>query len=338
MANLIIPVLYAMLQLITFFVLGFFFRKKNIFSSQFFKDTSKFIVIVGLPLYYFVRMAVVDIEGLKVALFFPFISILLTLVTMVIAFFVMAMFKIEGSHRRVGLALGSFGNTSFIPLFMIEIFPLSVPIIEQIFGVSEPLLYLGAFTIAQSPLLWGIGDYLVSGKMSRPKLKELISPPMFGIIFGLMVSGFGFSHHLKDPMLPYFHIFQSLDKVGMTIFPLTIICLGATIADMGIGENVSRKFLNKLAIAVAMVRLLLVPALFFGLYFLVKDLSFITNAMIWVIFLQMHIPPGTSLSVMAVRRGAFQTETSYAILVNYIAYLFLLPIYILLLLSLPGIG
>jgi predicted permease len=86
------------------------------------------------------------------------------------------------------------------------------------------------------------------------------------------------------------------------------------------------------------VRLLLVPALFFGLYFLVKDLPFISNAMIWVIFLQMHIPPGTSLSVMAVRRGSFQTETSYAILVNYIAYLFLLPIYILLLLSLLGIG
>ena len=44
--------------------------------------------------------------------------------------------------------------------------------------------------------------------------------------------------------------------------------------------------------------------------------------------LQMHIPPGTSLSVMAVRRGAFQTETSYAILVNYIAYLFIANLYL----------
>jgi predicted permease len=172
MTELILPVFYAILQLITFFVIGFFLRKKNLFQPEFFKQTSSFVVRIGLPIYYFVRMAMVDITQITSALFFPIASILLVFTTLMVSMMVMDILHIKGPQKRVGMALGTFGNSSFLPLFMIELFPLSVPSIEAIFGISTPLLYLGAFTIMQSPLLWGVGNYLVSGKMGRPALRE----------------------------------------------------------------------------------------------------------------------------------------------------------------------
>jgi predicted permease len=295
------------------------------------------VVRIGLPIYYFVRMAVVDITQIASALIFPALSILLVFVTLIISMFVMNMLHIRGPQKRVGMALGTFGNSSFLPLFMIELFPLSVPQIEQIFGISTPLLYLGAFTIMQSPLLWGVGNYLVSGRMGRPKLKEIVSPPVFGIIIGLLVAAFQVTPIIEDPRLPFYHLFKSLEKVGMTIFPLMIICLGATIADMNTAKGISKKFLYKMALSVGSIRFLIVPLLFLGLYFAVLRPLNLSNAHVWVIFLQMHIPPGTSLSIMAVRRGIHETETSFVILFNYALYLFLLPMYVLVLLSLPGI-
>lgn len=335
--GLTIPVFYAMLQLITYFLIGFGLRKRDSFSSQYFKITSRFVVRIALPIYYFVRLSETDIGEIGSALFFPIASFVLTALAFFISMGVMRAFRFSPQHQRAGIAMGAFGNTSFLPLFLIEIFPLSVPIIETTFGITTPLLYLGAFTIVQSPMLWAVGNYLVAGKMGKPRVSDFISPPMFGIIAGLLVAALQVDHILQDPMYPFYHLLSSLENVGLVIFPLMIICLGAAIADLDRNTEAPKRTLYRLSFAVASVRLLIFPALFILLYFTVlRPLEF-SPAHIWVIFLQMHIPTGTSLSIMALQAGKNQEETSFVILVNYIIYLFILPLYIIILFSLPGV-
>jgi len=337
MSGLIIPVFYAMLQLVTYFVIGFALRRKKMFSSEFFRQTGRFVVRIALPTYYFVRLAVVDIGEIVSAAFFPAAAVVLMALTLGISAAVMSAGGFEGRTKRAGIAMGTFGNSSMLPLFFIEIFPLSVPVIETTFGINTPLLYLGAFTIVQSPMLWAVGNYLVAGSMGRPKLRELISPPVFGVLGGLAAASLNIVPFLEDPALPFYYVYTSLENVGLTIFPLMIICLGAAIADMGKQSDVSRKTLYSLAFSVASVRLLIMPLLFIALYFLFIRPLGLSPAHTWVLFLEMHIPPGTTLSIMAIQKGVNEEQTAFAILVNYVLYLFLLPVYILILLSLPGI-
>lgn len=337
MVGLVIPVFYAMLQLITYFVIGFFLRKKQSFSAEYFKHTSRLVVRVAMPVYYFIRLALTDFDAILSAMFFPAASLILTFIACGISIAVMSLFGFSGRHKRAGVAMGTFGNTSFMPLFLIEIFPLSVPIIEATFGIRTPLLYLGAFTIVQSPLLWAVGNYLVSGKVGRPKLSDFISPPIVGILSGLAVAALRIDHIILDPRYPLYHLFQSLENVGLIIFPLMIICLGAAIADLERDTQTAKKVLYKMAFAVASIRLFIFPMLFILLYFVVIRPLGLSSAHTWVLFLQMHIPTGTSLSIMAIQAGVNKEETSFVILVNYILYLIVLPVYIIVLFSLPGI-
>ena len=334
---LVIPVLYAMLQLLTHFAIGLVLRRRNVFSQQFFAQTSRFVVRVALPIYYFVRLAVIDVEQIVSALFFPGAAIALTTAGFLLSAAVLTLLGFEGRQKRAGIALGTFGNTGFLPLFMIEIFPLSVPLIEAAFGITTPLLYLGAFSLVQSPLIWAFGYYLVAGSLQRPRLRDLVSPPIFGIACGLAVALAGGAPLLLDATRPWYHVYTSLEKVGIIIFPLMIICLGATIADLDNAAGRSGKRLYSLAFGVAAVRLVAFPLLFVAVYFfLIRPLQ-LSPAHTWVIFLQMHIPPGTSLSIMAIQAGVNEENTAFVILVNYVLYLVALPLYVIFLFTLPGI-
>lgn len=337
MISFIVPVMYAMLQLLTHFAIGFWLRRRNAFSVEFFAQLSRFVVRIVLPVYYFVRMATVDVDAIVAALFFPVAALVITTVGFVASYALTGAFGFTGRTRRAGVALGTFGNTGFMPLFMVEIFPLSVPIIETTFGITTPLLFLGAFTLVQSPLLWAVGNYLVAGSLTRPRWNELLSPPLFGIAAGLLIAILGGGPLLQDRSLPFYHVYTSLDKVGIIIFPLMIICLGATIADLKRSAMRSSERLLTLAFVVAAVRFLALPALFLGFYFAVMRPFGWSGAHVWVLFLQTHIPPGTALSIMAVQAGVNEDATAFVLLVNYLLYLVVLPVFVILLFSLPGV-
>lgn len=337
MIRFALPVLYAMLQLITHFTIGFLLRRRNVFSSRFFVDISRFVVRVALPIYYFVRLAAIDVDQLLSALFFPLAALAITTTGFLLSVVVLTLLGFTGRQKRAGIALGTFGNTGFMPLFLVEIFPLSLPVIEATFGITTPLLYLGAFSLVQSPLIWAFGNYLVAGSLKPPRIGELISPPVFGILAGLIVASLGATTILTDPSLPLYHIYTSLEKIGVIIFPLMIVCLGATIADLNRTASRSSNRLFSLAFGVAAVRLVALPLLFLALYFFFIVPLRLSPAHTWVLFLQLHIPPGTSLSIMAIQAGVNEENTAFVLLVNYVIYLFVLPVYVMILFSLPGV-
>ena len=188
-----------------------------------------------------------------------------------------------------------------------------------------------------SPVLWSGGNYLCAGASGRPKLRSLLSPPIFGILAGLLVTSSGLQPLLFDNRLPFYHIYAAFNQIGGVVPPLLLFCLGATIANLREIEPGNRRALVRVSVHVSIVRFLFVPALFFAAYFAVIRPLRLSPAHAWVIFLQMVVPPATSLSLLAARGKNHEDHVGFALLVTYILYIGILPLYLVVFLSLPGI-
>ncbi len=125
---------------------------------------------------------------------------------------------------------------------------------------------------------------------------------------------------------------NAANRLGLAVFPLLLLCLGSIIAELR--GRFDRDTWLALASATA-TRFLILPGLYFGAYFLfLKELR-LTPAVLWVLFLECHTPPATGLAIQAV--GKNDAVVAPVLLWTYVAYIFVLPLYLLLFLSLPGL-
>ncbi len=334
--SIFIPVFYTLLQLLFLLALGYFLVKFRNWEYNFFRQLGKFIVKVSLPIYFFVRISKTNLYDVKRGLILPLTAIVLTAVGLISSIILFHFVKLTKNEKRAAIGMSSFGNSGYMPLTLIEIFPFTLPIIAEKFNVQISSLYVGLYLLVQSPLLWSVGNFLVKGSSEKIKLKDFISPPLIGISLGLLTVILGFQKVLFDPQLPLFHIYKALDRISAVTLPMIMLSLGAMIANLSYsGQN--RKKLVKLAFSVSAIRFLFYPIVFFASYFLLLKKLIHDPIMIWVIFLEMHIPPATNLSVMAIQAGTNEDSVSFTLLFTYIGYLLLLPLYLFLFLNLPGL-
>jgi hypothetical protein len=331
-----VPVFYTMLQIIVLLAVGFALRKLDRLSSRFFQDLGRFMVRVALPVYFFVRLAQTRIEDVRQGLVFPPIAIAVIGIALVFSLLLVRLTPFRDAERRGALALCSFGNAGYVPLSLVEIFPVTLPMIAERFGTSTPTLFIGTYLLAHSPVLWAAGNYLISGHAHRPRVSEILTPPLQGIIAGLCVPLFGLHAALFDPNLPFLHLFRALERIGSLALPLVLISIGAMIADLRFHAE-QRSRLLTMAGLVSTIRFLLLPASFFAGYFLVfRPLGF-SPVVLWIVFLEMHTPPATNLAVMASQSGTNQDTAAFTIMVTYVLFVLLLPLYLVAFLSLPGL-
>lgn len=338
MATYFVPVFFAMIQVVTTAFFGYLLRSRNRLSIDFFNQLNEFIVRIALPLYYFTRVSHTNIEDVASSLFFPVAAIAIIGTTAGIAWAFFTILGYTGSMKRTAMGLAIFGNAGFFPLFLAELFPSIMPVFMERFGVTTPLLYIGTYMLVGSPALWGGGNFIYSEGTRGPfRLRMLITPPVFGILGGLFVTVTGLQRYLLDPKLPLYHAYSAMNNLGNIVPPLMLLCLGATIANLKKAETrIDRTYL-RLSLQVSAVRFAILPALFFAVYFLMLRPLSLSPAHSWVIFLQMVIPPATSLSVLAARSKMNENHVGFALLVNYVLYVAVLPLYLILFISLPGI-
>ncbi len=337
MATYFIPVLFAVIQVVTMSFFGYILRAKNRLGNEFFSQLNEFLVRIALPLYYFTRVARTDINDVVSSLFFPVAAVIISLATVAVAWSFFSALGYTGNLKNTAMAMAIFGNAGFIPLFLAELFPATIPAFQDRFGVTTPLLYIGTYMLVGSPFLWGGGNYMCGGIPGPLKLRKLVTPPVFGILGGLFVTVTGLQVWLLDEKLPFFHVYSALNSVGSVVPPLLLLCLGATIANLKHVRPENRKDLLRVSLHVSAVRLLILPALFFAAYFLVLRPLRLSPAHYWVLFLQMVIPPATSLSVLASRGKNNEDYVGFALLVTYIVYIAVLPVCLMLFISLPGV-
>ncbi len=321
------PVLHTVLQILTMMAIGFVLRKLRILPDSFFSTLSAFLVEVALPLYLFTKIASTDSSVLGSSLVFPVAALIYVGLGIFLGFIVFHFSSFHGVEKRAGIGLCSFGNSAFLPLTLMEIFPHTVPMIADSFGTTVPALYISSFVLAQSPLLWSVGYALISGSTRGLRLSKVLNAPIVAIFLGFASLITGFNSVLTDQGFFLFHVFEGARAVGGTTLPLILISIGAMIATIETHVE-GKKKLASMALRVAGVRFLLFPALFFASYFIfLRELDFLTPTHIWVLFLEAHLPPANNLALMANKSGVNEGYTAFTTLVTYGGYLVVLPLY-----------
>lgn len=332
-----LPVFYTVLQLIILIGLGFGLRKFGKWKDDFFRNISTFLVRIVLPIYLFVRISPGSIDDLKKAWIFPLAALVVVGFGLFFGFFMFKFRKMPLGERKAAVALSGFGNSGFIPLSVIEFFPLTLPVAAEVFGITTPLLFVSAYLLVQSVLLWTLGNYMIIGRERGLRFREIISPPFIGICIGWLFVLFVPDAFFTDKSLPFAHFYTALQRLSDLVLPLALIVLGGMIGNIDFQQIHVKKAL-KIVWGVAAVRFLLLPALFFGIYFVLLRHLRLTPPQLWVLFIESHVPPALNLSVMTSHAGVNREYTAFAMLFTYILYLVLFPFFVILFFALPGIG
>ncbi len=337
MKTYFLPVFYTVLQLLILIGLGFGLRKIGKWGDDFFRNMSSFLFKIILPVYLFVHIAPGSLEDLKQAWIFPLAGFIIVFAGVGFGLLVFRIIPLGRLERKGAVALSAFGNSGFIPLSLIEFFPISLPIIAEIFGVDAPLLFVGAYLIVQSALLWTLGNYLIIGRESKISLGELINRPFVAICIAFLFILFMPDTFFTNKSLPFAHIYSALERLSRLVLPLALISLGSMIGNLELKKLHVRKAMV-IAGGVSVVRFLFMPAFFFGIYFAFLRYLHLTKPQLWVLFIECHVPPALNLSVMVNHAGVNREHTAFTMLFTYLLYLGIFPFFVILFFSLPGIG
>ncbi len=335
MSRFFLPVFYTVLQLLIIMAVGFGLRRYSGWKESFFITLNRFIRNILLPVYIFIAVSGADVESLRRAWIFPVAAVIIVAAGLAFSWPLFRLLPFDRQDRRAGMAFSAFGNSGYMPISIIEFLPVTLPFISRTFGVETPLMFVGAYLIPMTPLLWAMGNYLISGHTAKPSFRDIVSPPMYGVIAGFVFVLAGGQSVLTNMSLPFVHIYTALEKIGFAVLPLVLISLGAAIGGLEIEKGMKRKMLLMVG-GVSLVRFVLLPGLFFLIYFFVLRPIGASPVQVWVLFLVSVTPPAMNLSVMALHAGVNKNYTAVTLLVTYLFYLIVFPVYLVLLFMLPG--
>ncbi len=331
-----LAVFYTLLQLLLLLALGFGLARFRGYPRVIFQGLNRLTLNVALPVYFFVSISGTSLSDIRSGWIFPIASACLIALSLALSAPLFRLLQFPEQDRRTGMALSTFGNSGYIPLALMEIFPLTLPALAGKFSPVTATVYIGAFLLVNSPIQWSLGNWLIAGHGRRPKASELITPPFVGILAGLAVVVVGAQGLLFDQRLPFLYAFKALEKVGNLTLPLIMICLGAMIAELSF-ESGSRRGMLGMVAAVAAVRYLAVPLCFVLAYLVLLRPLGLTPVQTWVLFLEMHVPPATNLTIMAARAERNEHHVSFTLLVTYLLYILVLPLFMYVFIRLTGI-
>lgn len=212
LANLLFC-LNATVPIFLLMVLGYVFKKINIFNDVLTKGLNNFVFKVALPVLVYKELATSDVEELWDAKFVLF-CFLATVLSIIIAYTLSFLFKekeirpefVQGTYRSsaallgVGIASNLYGNAGMTPLMIIGAVPL-----YNVFAVIV--------------LTLGQGEGKITGALMRKTLCGVITNPIIiGVMLGIVRA------FIPVPIL----LPKTLDYVSNLATPLGLMALGAS--------------------------------------------------------------------------------------------------------------
>lgn len=125
----------------------------------------------------------------------------------------------------------------------------AVPVVEILWG-SSALALLFVHNIGVEIAIWSLGVMILSGE-KRIVWKRLINGPIIAVTIALVLVAMGLDSKVTGPVR------TTISMLGIGAFPIAILMIGASIADLVGTEKPSWK----IAIAACLVRLFIVPIL-----------------------------------------------------------------------------
>ncbi|MFW5998539.1 MAG: AEC family transporter [Bacillota bacterium] len=298
-------------QILVLFIIifiGYILKKRNHIDEKLNQGLSRLLVEVTMP--------ALIISSMNVKINSSLISkIKLTVILTIIIYIFLILFSnlitkflsISSSHKKVFIFAIIFGNVGFM----------GFPVLESIY--PEFGIFYGLFNnIAFNILIWTYGIYLFTSdpeKEGKIRWKQLLNNGIFATIIGFIILLTGL-----DLPVP---ISGAIDYLGNMTFPLSMLIIGSSLANIRFKNIVTDKYL----ILFSGIKLLLIPLLFFFILKQFQIPSIVNN--INIILLAM--PSAANTVVFAERYGGDDEFASEIVFITTLLSLFTIPLFVSLL-------
>ncbi|KJY61990.1 Malate permease [Bombilactobacillus mellifer] len=313
-------------------LLGFFLRKKNIFSDQFGKMMTKIVLSVSLPALAFNSfMAPIDDQTLKHGLAVLIFGILIY----IILIFVSKLFYLGYDHDRqtVLSVLTTFGSTTFF----------GMPIVAAIYG-PKGTMYASIFNIGYRIFLYSYAYIVMSGlKMTKKNIRQMfLNPVVLATFLGLILwiiqpymptlTGLNPETH-KAVTVAFYRIdvtapwlFKPLTYLASLSSPLAWLAIGSTLGEISFKSAAK----NKTSWYYTAIKTIVVPAINLALLFVltVTKILPVSQVAMATILIMMATPTAAVAASYAIGFDREAVLTSNASFISTIGAVIMVPIWI----------
>ena len=295
-----------MLQIFCLGLVGFVLVRRKVFSKEGLTGLTNLLIEVLLPSLMFWQIVTKFNFGIYSNWWlFPLASLIITIFGLAMGYVFSASSK-DKILRKEFVSLIAFQNSGYLPLTLLGwIVPK-----EQ---VSTALIYLFLFLMGFNLVIWSWGVYFLSSHKSRYfSFPSLFSPPVIATLLGLICVA------LKiNSIIPEF-VLSPLNMLGQCSFPLAIIVVGASLADLYVNKPVNIALIGKLVLA----KLIILPLCGLALVSYVR-----LPYLIGLLFvLELAVPSATSLAVIVRKYTKEESIISQGVFVTHIASIVTLPL------------
>lgn len=286
-------------------IIGFICGKTGVVTAEGKKVLSNLLVTIIMPAMILNSyLSEFDPQVLNNLLLAFGLSTVAILLAMAVSF--LLTFKRKSSNRKVLWFAFSFSNAAYM----------GFPLVKGLFG-EEGLLYASAFATMFNVIVWSVGYAVMSGEMKAKQVAKSVgkNPVTYAVILGLII----YLGRIPVPEV----IKQPISLVGSMTTPLSMIIIGAMIA----GSNVKSILGNKEVWLSVAVRLVLIPSLTFGLFYLLGIGGMVAS----VVLIQAACPTAATTSVLAIQFNHDESVGAGTVVLSTICSIVTLTVFAMLL-------
>lgn len=282
---------------------------------------SRVVVKLTAPLLIFITLAKreLSLENITSILGVYFLGVMFLVISYVIGSAGSKIMRLEGATANIYKMHSMFGNVIF----------LAFPLLSSLFG-DDGLFYGVIFSIANDTLLWTLGIFLVNKHKKtnvKENLKRLINGNTVALCLGLLVLGIRMVLGQSVNNLPYVYevsgfIQDTLNSLGSTTFPLSMLFIGLILAEIKI-EKMSDFIKRAHILILALFRLIIVPVL--ALILLSFTGNWIDPVAKYVIILELAVPCGTIVPALAAEYGSDYRSATENVFVTTVLGILTMP-------------
>lgn len=260
--------------LILFFIMavGIYARKRKIINDELSKGLSDLLLSVTMPLMIVASFNVpFSVKMLNDSVFLVLCSVAIYLATIFISKLIYN--RYPDNIRKVLRFITIFSNCGFM----------GYPVIESIYGKTG-LFYTVAFNIPFTVFFWTVGVMLFTDKKDlKSTLKMIINPGIVATVIGLVLFFFSIE-------MPY-AVYKACDLVGSMTTPVSMLVIGAMLADI----NIKDVFSGFAIYYGTIIRLLAIPLVIYG----VLKLFGVHGILLGIPVITMAMPAAAGTSIFA---------------------------------------
>ena len=216
------------------------------------------------------------------------------------------LWKMKTPNKKMLWFAWSYSNAAYM----------GFPLVKGLFG-DEGMLYASAFATVFNIVVWSIGYAVMSGESNGKKIVNMVvkSPVTCSVVVGLLL----YLCRIPVPEI----LKQPIRMIGETTTPISMIIIGVMIAESRLKSILA----NKEIWLTVVVRLVLIPTLTFGLFYLFGIGGMVGS----VILIQAASPTAATTSVLAAQFNHNESIGAGTVVITTICSIVTLTIFVLLL-------